>query len=239
MLRMKHTKCVILAGGTGSRLGKLTTAVNKHLLPLGDKSVIAHQIEASLKIFNDLLIITSPEAISGISKIASAYPSRIYFAVQDKPLGIANALQLADDYCSSQSVFVLLADNIFTNMEQFRIAVDRSAHGASIWTKQVDNPSSYGVWYDTSKSIVEKPTDRLSKSAIVGAYLFDPMVFAYIKTLLPSHRGEYEITDVLKCYLHEKQLIVHPLLGDWLDIGESIESYNKIVKTFGAQNGIA
>lgn len=230
-------KTIILAGGTGTRLGDLTTVVNKHLLPLGPKPIISWAFETAAMIGDEVLLVTNPEYLNDFAQLATSdrHPytafRRIYFAAQSKPLGIAHAVSIGEQFAGSGPVFVLLGDNVFAVDDAAKFAdVSSQINGAHVWVKAVDKPSDYGVLTldgDTPVSIVEKPKSPTSNLAVTGAYAFDESVWDIMRALPASPRGEYEIADVLNDYLRRRALRHHVLDGDWLDVGHSVDGYWK------------
>jgi len=237
------TKCVILAGGKGTRLGSLTAAVNKHLLPVGSKPMILHSFELLYRAgFKDVLLVTNAENVGDFMNLiqAQVHPidklDHLYVTPQLEPAGIANAIGYGGGFCCRGPVLVLLGDNVFetTDMVNFHQTVrefNKNPVGAHIWTAHVDDPCDYGVLeFEGHKpiGIVEKPKNPKSKEAVVGAYLFDEQVWDIIPTLVRSDRGEYEITDIIRKYLNDGSLTHHELQGEWHDLGRSVESYYKV-----------
>lgn len=243
---------IILAGGRGTRLGDLTVATNKHLLPVGPRPMITHVIQTMHTVgIDELLIVTSPEYVSAFATLtAQNMPpynrfSCIYFAAQREPRGIADAIGYGREFCrGSDGVLVLLGDNLISDTMQIRQGLNdfqycRKCVGAHIWTYKVDNPSDYGVLQlnenGSIANIVEKPATFISDMAIPGIYLFDNDVWGYITNLQPSPRGEFEVTDLLRQYVnHPKGCRLHwsVLQGMWVDPCRSAESYRAAVNMF-------
>lgn len=200
---------VILAGGRGTRLGDSTRAVNKHLLPVYDQPMIYRPI-ATLRAMGvtDILVVTGGENIGGFAQLlGSGYTYR----VQDRPDGIAGALAQAEGYVSG--VFpVVLGDNYFS--DRFPMP-DRP----SIYTARTGNPEAFGIYDPSSGRIAEKPKDPVSDQAVTGLYVYDDRVFDVIRGLVPSARGELEITDVNNWYLQHGLMDVLDVPGVWSDMG--------------------
>lgn len=155
--------------------------------------------------------------------------SRIDYAYQEKELGIAHALGLAESWVGSQKMCVVLGDNILEKGIRREVAqFKKQKRGARVILKEVPNAKDYGVAELDGihiKRIAEKPKRPKSPYAVVGVYLYDPTVFRVIKGLKPSKRGEYEITDVNNVYIKRKQLSYGITDGFWADCGASIDAY--------------
>ena len=248
-------KGVILAGGTGSRLHPLTRITNKHLLPIFDRPMISYAIEALVKGgVTDLMLVTGgTHAGEFLRLLGNGHEygiDRLLYAYQERPGGIAEALGLAERFVGSDRVVVMLADNVveFT----IRAAVERFAEqaaGARILLSRVADPSHLkhlGVpELDASGRvlrIVEKPDDPPSSFGVTGIYFYPPDVFRVIPTLVPSGRGELEITDVNNHYVKLGAMEYDVLEGFWGDGGESIDAYyevNDFVRANGANKDLA
>ena len=237
---------IILAGGTGQRLDPLTRITNKHLLPVYDRPMIYYAVEQMAGAGLDrIMIVTGGNHAGEFLRLlgsGSAFGLRhLDYAYQERSGGIAEALGLAEYFAGGEPVVVLLGDNIF----EYSIAgtVKRFAadpRGARIVLAKVDNPAAYGVAElrdGTLRRIIEKPTDPPSDLVATGIYCFDTRVFAMVKTLKPSGRGELEITDVINRYLQLGELRHEELAGYWADCGESFDMLlraNKLVAERGA-----
>ena len=200
---------VVLAGGRGTRLGDTTRVVNKHLLPVYDRPMIYHPI-ATLRSMGvtDILIITGGEQVGGFAQLLG---SGFTYRVQEQPDGIAGALTLAEGYVDGPFP-VVLGDNYFSSPVAMP---DRPA----IYTSRTDRPEAFGVYEPGAGRIVEKPKDPISDLAVTGLYVFDDRAFDVIRTLLPSSRGELEITDVNNWYLQHGLMDVLETPGVWSDMG--------------------
>jgi glucose-1-phosphate thymidylyltransferase len=218
---------VILAGGSGSRLGNLTKATNKHLLPYKNGVVI----DSVFKLASSQgtpLVITNPESVGSI---ASYLGTKAYYGVQEKPLGIADAIKVAKSFCIEDGIAVILGDNYFCEnaAHQIKITMDTFTSGCSVFVKEVNNPKHYGVMHINDKGnwvAKEKPKNPKSNLALTGAYVFDSQIWDILPKLKPSKRGEYEVTDIINAY-PEKDLDVVKLRGDWKDLGKSVKHYWK------------
>ena len=230
---------VILAGGTGTRLGKLTKVTNKHLLPVGHEPMIGHGIRKLVGSgIKDITLVTNPESVGDFARLLGSgedFLCNITYRVQNKPGGIAEALGLVKAYCDTRLCAVLLGDNIFQSKIP-RVIIDGmiAPNHACIVLKQVPDPSRYGVVEFDREMIVgieEKPTHPKSEYAITGIYRYPSDIFDVIKSLKPSARGELEITDVNNYYLKNHRISYSMLDGYWTDAGttESLQLANDLV----------
>lgn len=202
-------KGVILAGGRGTRLGDTTRVVNKHLLPVYDRPMIYYPI-ATLRAMgvDDILIVTGGEQVGGFAQLLG---SGFTYRVQERPDGIAGALALAEGYVGGLFP-VVLGDNYFGA----RFAMPPRP---SVFTARTDRPEAFGIYDPLAERIVEKPKDPTSNLAVTGLYVYDDTVFDLIRGLVPSPRGELEITDVNNGYLSRSAMDVHEAPGAWSDMG--------------------
>ena len=220
-------KGVILAGGLGTRLYPLTHVTNKHLLPVYDRPMIYYPISTlvSAGVTEIMVVVSGPHVGHFLSVLKNGKElgiTHLEYAYQEKPDGgIADALSLAKDFADDSSVAVILGDN--TTDSNIKDQVKEFKQGATIFLKQVDDPSRFGVpVFDKDKKIVrieEKPKNPLSNFAVSGVYLYDKNVFDYIRQTSPSKRGELEITDVNNIYIQKKSLRWEELKGYWCDAG--------------------
>jgi glucose-1-phosphate thymidylyltransferase len=200
---------VILAGGRGARLGDTTRVVNKHLLPVYDQPMIYHPIRILRAMgCDDILIVTGGENVGGFAQLLG---SGFTYRVQEQPDGIAGALAKAEGYVDGLFP-VVLGDNYFA--ADF-VMPDRP----SIYTTPTERPSAFGIYEPGAGRIVEKPKDPVSDLAVTGLYVYDDRVFDTIRGLVPSARGELEITDVNNWYLSHGLMDVHTVPGVWSDMG--------------------
>lgn len=226
-------KGVVLAGGKGTRLGNLTRATNKHLLPVGTKPMIFHPIEKLVSAgIRDILIVTGTEHMgSVVNSLGSGkdFDCEFTYKVQDEAGGIAQALGLAHHFAGFEKFVVILGDNIFEDdITDFVNEFRKQPAGGKIILKDVEDPQRYGVVEfgdeDEIVSIEEKPEKPRSSFCVTGIYMYDHNIFHIIDTLKPSGRGELEITDVNKILMGRKQLSYGELKGWWTDAGTP-ESY--------------
>ncbi len=246
-------KGVILAGGTGSRLHPLTRITNKHLLPIHDRPMINWGIEALVNagITEIMLVTGGTHAGEFLRLLGNGHEfgiDRLSYGYQDKPGGIAEALGLAARFVDGEPVLVMLADNIVERsikpMVDAFCAEPRGARILLTPVEEVEHLRHLGVptFDDDSRviGIVEKPEEPDSHFGVTGIYCYDPAVFEVIPTLVPSGRGELEITDVNNHYIGQGAMAYDVLEGFWGDAGESIDAYyavNDFVRNHGANKG--
>jgi glucose-1-phosphate thymidylyltransferase len=229
-------KGIILAGGSGTRLRPLTTAVNKHLLPIFDKPMIYYPLATLLNAgIKEILIISKEQDQDAFRMLlgdGSQFGVRFEYEIQEKPGGLAEAFIIGSKFIGNENCALILGDNVFHGSGLGRQLSENSLEtGAKIYAYRVSNPSDYGVVeFDTDGnaiSIEEKPSKPKSNYAIPGLYFFDNSVLNYALSVKPSLRGEKEITDILNQYLSKGQLRVEilPRGTAWLDTG-SFNSLN-------------
>jgi len=221
-------KGVVLAGGTGSRLFPLTKITNKHLLPIYDRPMIYYPIQTLVDAgIQDIMIVTGGRNSGDFLRLLANGKQfglkHINYTYQEGEGGIADALALAEHFADGHKVCVVLGDNIIEG--SIREAADRfrrQAGGAHILLKEVPDAERFGVAELTGSRIVgieEKPPKPKSNLAVTGIYMYDASVFDKIKTLVPSNRGELEITDVNNAYIGEGTMNFSILDGWWTDAG--------------------
>ena len=243
-------KGVVLAGGTGSRLDPLTRITNKHLLPVFDRPMVSYSIEALVRagITEVMLVTGGTHAGEFLRLLGTGHEhgvARLFYAYQDRPGGIAEALGLAEHFVERDRVCVMLADNVL--QRTFRPSVERFSaqeRGARILLAREDEPAHLrhlGVPELDGDGrivrIVEKPADPPSAYAVTGVYFYDDTVWDVLPTLAPSGRGELEITDVNNWFVDQGTMEYDVLDGFWGDAGESIDAYyavNDFVRANGA-----
>lgn len=234
-------KGVILAGGKGTRLYPLTKTANKHLLPVGKEPMIFNSVKNMQACgIKQILVVTSSDHMGDIvNTLGSGQEFGVDFTykVQNEPKGIADALWLARNFVGNESVFVLLGDNVFENPVDYFVenyVGKQEEQGARILLVEVADPVSFGIAALDEKKVVEiqeKPEKPKSCYAVVGAYLYDKNVWGFIENMVPSSRGEYEITDVNNFYIKENSLEYDFVQGKWMDTG-TFESYFKANEIF-------
>ena len=243
-------KGIILAGGSGTRLHPLTRITNKHLLPIYDRPMVTYAIEALVEAgVTELMLVTGGTHAGEFFRLLGNGHEygieRLFYAYQERPGGIAEALALAERFGRGERVVVMLADNVVE--QSLAPAVGNfgaQAEGARILLSRIDDPQHLrhlGVPQLDPEGrvvgIVEKPDDPPSEYAVTGIYFYDADVFEVIPTLEPSGRGELEITDVNNWYIEQGTMEYDVLEGFWGDAGESIEAYyavNDHVRANGA-----
>lgn len=246
-------KGIILAGGKGTRLYPNTIAVSKQLLPIYDKPLIYYPLSVlMLTYIKEILIISTPEDTPNYQKLfsdGSQLGLKIEYAVQDKPRGLADAFILGADFIGSDSVCLVLGDNVFygqsfsRTLENARKKAENG--GAVIFGYPVKNPREFGVVeFDKNMNVIsieEKPDEPKSNYAVPGLYFYDNNVVEIAKNVKPSARGEIEITSINNAYLEQKKLTVE-LLGrgmSWLDTGspKGMHKAGDFVKTVQEMQG--
>ncbi len=221
-------KGVVLAGGTGSRLYPLTKITNKHLLPIYDKPMIYYPIRTLVDAgIDEILIVTGGKNAGDFLRLLANGKefglSHINYTYQEGEGGIAEALALAEHFAEGEKICVILGDNIVEG--SIREAVDefrKQSVGARLLLKQVPDAHRFGVAELDGNRIVgieEKPRQPKSNYAVTGFYMYDGTVFEKIRTLIPSERGELEITDVNNAYISEGTMTFSFLEGWWTDAG--------------------
>jgi glucose-1-phosphate thymidylyltransferase len=221
-------KGVVLAGGTGSRLFPLTKITNKHLLPIYDRPMIYYPIQILVDAgIQEILIVTGGRNSGDFLRLLANGKQfglkHINYTYQEGEGGIADALALAEHFADGQKICVVLGDNIIEG--NIKAAADRfrsQPTGAHILLKEVQDAERFGVAEVSGDRIVgieEKPSRPKSNYAVTGIYMYDASVFDKIKTLVPSGRGELEITDVNNAYISEGSMSFSYLEGWWTDAG--------------------
>ena len=227
-LIVENIKCIIAAGGLGTRLqdfrGNKSTKI---LLDVKGTSMISRQISQLYKWgMRKFVIITNPEYLDMVKEdtLNKFDNLNIDFTVQEEPKGISHALYQARDYVDqNEKIFFVLGDNFFENNPFNNFHLDKFEEGSCIFTTEVSNPEEFGVAEIDGDgkvlSIEEKPHHPKSNAAVVGIYMFDDSVFKKIETLEPSARGEYEVTDLCNIYVNENKCLNLDLNGWWIDAG--------------------
>src|SRR5579872_6902883 len=241
-------KGVVLAGGTGSRLFPLTKITNKHLLPIYDKPMIYYPIQTLVDAgIREILIVTggrnSGDFLRLLANGREFGLKHLDYTYQEGEGGIADALALAQHFADGKSICVVLGDNIIEG--NIRQAVDDFRDqkvGAKILLKEVPDAERFGVAEIRDGHIVgieEKPKRPKSNYAVTGIYMYDGTVFDKVRTLVPSHRGELEITDVNNAYIREGTMTYAHLDGWWTDAGtfdSLLRATNLVANSSASQN---
>ncbi|MCW2955493.1 MAG: glucose-phosphate thymidylyltransferase [Thermoleophilia bacterium] len=254
-------KGLICAGGEATRLGELTRITNKHLLPVGEWPMVYYSL-ALLQAagVREVLIVTGQNHAGDFIDLLGdghtqtregepLFDLDITYKVQTKAGGIAQVVAMAESFAGDDKLVVCLGDNIFeyAEVEAIRSFVDEQESGAKIFLKEVPDPERFGVpqFGDDGEIIdlIEKPvmldkrfTEAPSNLAVVGLYCFDATVYDIIRTLEPSARGEYEITDVNRAYMERGNLTHAEVQGWWRDAGtyESLGTIGNLIAETGA-----
>jgi glucose-1-phosphate thymidylyltransferase len=245
-------KGIVLAGGSGSRLHPITMGVSKQLLPIYDKPMIYYPISVlMLAGIKDILVISTPEDMSGYQRLlgdGSHLGIEITYAIQNAPDGLAQAFIIGENFIANNNVALVLGDNVFYG-ENFSAKLNGAVtrdKGATIFGYHVKDPERFGVvefdGHGNVLSIEEKPSAPKSNYAVTGLYFYDNDVVEIAKSIIPSSRGELEITDINNAYQARGDLKVE-LLGRgfaWLDTGthDSLLDAGQFVQTVEHRQGL-
>lgn len=248
-------KGIILAGGSGTRLYPITRGISKPLVPIYDKPMIYYPLSVlMLAGIKDVLIITTPEDQQNFKRLlgdGAELGMSFEYIIQPSPDGLAQAFLLGEDFIANDDVCLVLGDNIFYGQDLSKLLVaavlnTKSQNKATVFAYQVADPERYGVveFDDISNaiSIEEKPSQAKSNYAVTGLYFYPNDVIQKAKEIMPSARGELEITSINQSYLSEQRLTVE-LMGRgyaWLDTGthESLLEASQFIETIEKRQGL-
>ena len=247
-------KGIILAGGDGTRLYPLTKGISKQLLPVYDKPMIYYPLSVlMLAGIQDILIISTPQDLPNFKKLfgnGSELGLNLSYKEQPRPDGLAQAFIIAEDFIQQDDVCLILGDNIFFGYGFTKILknalADISNGKSTIFTYYVNDPERYGIAkFDSTGNVIsieEKPQNSNSNYAVVGLYFYTNDVVEIAKSIVPSQRGELEITSVNQIYL-SKSLLKVQILGrgfTWLDTGthESLKQASQFIETIEKRQGL-
>ena len=239
-------KGVILAGGKGTRLMPLTKATNKHLLPVGLEPMIYHPIRQLADAgITDILVVTSTDHMGDVVRCLGSgveFGVELTYRVQEQSGGIAEALALAEGFAAGGRICVILGDNVFQySIKPYVDNFRGQETGARVLLKRVEDPRAYGVAALDEKHVIEiqeKPEEPASDYAVVGLYFYDAEVFGHIRKIVPSRRGELEITSVNNRYIAAGLLEYDVVHGGWTDAGKPRTYLQANEMMFGQDNAI-
>lgn len=244
-------KGIVLAGGSGTRLHPLTLAVSKQLMPVYDKPMIYYPISTLISAgIHEILIISTPKDLPLFKELLGSGAKigcNFQYKIQENPNGLAEAFIIGKEFIGQDSVALILGDNIFYGTGLSKLLQENTTpDGGIVYAYHVNDPERYGVVeFDKNKnaiSIEEKPLQPKSNYAVPGIYFYDNSVVAKAVALVPSKRGELEITDINKAFLKEQKLSVRILDSGtaWLDTGtfKSLMQASNFVEAIEERQGL-
>ena len=248
-------KCIVLAGGSGTRLYPITKGISKQLMPIYDKPMVYYPISVlMLAGIRDILIVSTPFDLPGFKRLlgdGSDYGVHFEYAEQPSPDGLAQAFTIGKDFIGDDSVCLVLGDNVFfgsgfTDMLKDAVRTADEEHKATVFGYWVNDPKRCGVAeFDRNGnclSIEEKPVKPKSNYAVVGLYFYPNKIVDVASKIQPSARGEYEITTVNQWFLNDRELKVQ-ILGRgfaWLDTGthDSLSEASTYIEVVEKRQGL-
>ena len=247
-----NRKGIILAGGKGTRLFPITQGISKQLVPVYDKPMIYYPLTTLMKAgIKEILIISKSEdlpSFRNLLKDGNQFGISIKYAIQKKPLGIAEAFIIGEFFLEDSPVALVLGDNLFNGeyLDETVFSISNYSKGATIFAYAVKDPENYGVAeFDSTYKVLnieEKPKKPKTNWAITGLYFYDNSVVQRAKSLAPSKRGELEITDLNMLYLKDGILQVELMKRGtaWLDTGnpDSLHEASSYIKTLEQRQGL-
>ena len=244
-------KGIILAGGSGTRLYPVTQTISKQLLPVYDKPMIYYPISTLISAgIHEILIISTPKDLPLFKELLGSGAKigcNFQYKIQENPNGLAEAFIIGKEFIGQDSVALILGDNIFYGTGLSKLLQENTTpDGGIVYAYHVNDPERYGVVeFDKNKnaiSIEEKPSQPKSNYAVPGIYFYDNSVVAKAAALVPSKRGELEITDINKAFLKEQKLSVRILDSGtaWLDTGtfKSLMQASNFVEAIEERQGL-